>query len=111
MPQHAPVEPLESNFGVERPFSLGVEEELILVGDDLRPLERAAEMVADAQPDDGEIVRELFTAMVESNSRVSSNAGEAVEKLVRGEMGGADSLAVPLDVSVGDGHTWDDAGH
>ena len=36
---------------------------------------------------------------------------EAVEELVRREMGGAYGLAVPLDVSVGAGRTWDDAGH
>jgi DNA polymerase I len=35
----------------------------------------------------------------------------AVEELVRREMGGAYRLAVPLDVSVGVGRTWDDAGH
>jgi DNA polymerase I len=36
---------------------------------------------------------------------------EAVEQLVRTEMGGAYRLAVPLDVSIGVGRTWDDAGH
>jgi len=36
---------------------------------------------------------------------------EALEALVRREMGGAFDLAVPLDVSVGIGRTWDDAGH
>ncbi|HLZ37369.1 MAG TPA: DNA polymerase, partial [Mycobacteriales bacterium] len=35
----------------------------------------------------------------------------AVEELVRREMGGAHTLTVPLDVSVGVGRTWDDAGH
>ncbi len=34
-----------------------------------------------------------------------------VEALVRREMGGAYPLAAPLDVSVGVGRTWDDAGH
>ena len=42
---------------------------------------------------------------------VAPGEREAVEQLVRGEMGDAYSLAVPLDVSVGVGHTWDDAGH
>src|SRR5262249_7321743 len=39
--------------------------------------------------------------------------GERVvlEELVRREMGDAFELAVPLDVSVGFGRTWDDAGH
>jgi DNA polymerase-1 len=36
---------------------------------------------------------------------------EALEALVRKEMGGAYPLSVPLDVSVGIGRTWDEAGH
>jgi DNA polymerase-1 len=36
---------------------------------------------------------------------------EAVEALVRAEMGGAYPLDVPLDVSVGVGRTWHDAAH
>ena len=36
---------------------------------------------------------------------------EAVEQLVRSQMGGAYRLSVELDVSVGVGRTWDDAGH
>ena len=42
---------------------------------------------------------------------VASGERTAVEELVRAEMGGAYRLAVPLDVSVGVGRTWDDAGH
>jgi DNA polymerase-1 len=34
-----------------------------------------------------------------------------VDRLVRAEMGGAYPLSVPLDVSIGVGRTWDDAGH
>jgi DNA polymerase I len=34
-----------------------------------------------------------------------------VETLVRREMGAAYSLAVPLEVSIGLGHSWDDAAH
>ena len=81
MPQRAPVEPLESNFGVEAPFALGVEEELLLVGDDLRPLDRATEVVENAAPEEGEIVRELFSSMLESNSQVCSDASEAIVAL------------------------------
>jgi DNA polymerase-1 len=36
---------------------------------------------------------------------------EQVEALVREGMGGAVALTVPLDVSVGVGRTWEDAGH
>ena len=35
----------------------------------------------------------------------------ALEELVRREMGAAYALSVPLDVSVGVGRTWQDAGH
>ena len=35
----------------------------------------------------------------------------ALEELVRAQMGGAYPLSVPLDVSIGVGRTWDDAGH
>jgi DNA polymerase-1 len=42
---------------------------------------------------------------------VAPGEREAVEQLVRAQMGGAYTLAVPMDVSVGVGRTWDDAGH
>ena len=42
---------------------------------------------------------------------VAQGEREALETLVRREMGGAYPLTVPLDVSVGVGVTWDDAGH
>ncbi|MCU1601074.1 MAG: polymerase, partial [Frankiales bacterium] len=42
---------------------------------------------------------------------VAPGEREQLETLVRREMGGAYPLSVPLDVSVGVGRTWDDAGH
>ncbi len=42
---------------------------------------------------------------------VAPGEAAALEALVRREMGGAYPLSVPLDVSVGIGRTWDDAGH
>ena len=42
---------------------------------------------------------------------VADGEREALEAMVRREMGGAYPLTVPLDVSVGIGRTWDDAGH
>jgi DNA polymerase I len=42
---------------------------------------------------------------------VAPGEREAVEAMVRSQMGGAYRLAVELDVSVGVGRTWDDAGH
>ena len=42
---------------------------------------------------------------------VAAGEREAVEELVRREMGSAYQLDVALDVTVGVGATWDDAGH
>jgi DNA polymerase I len=42
---------------------------------------------------------------------VAQGEREALEALVRREMAGAAELSVPLDVSVGVGHTWHEAGH
>ncbi|HEY6745009.1 MAG TPA: DNA polymerase I [Mycobacteriales bacterium] len=42
---------------------------------------------------------------------VAPGERETVEALVRSQMGGAYRLSVELDVSVGVGRTWDDAGH
>ncbi|WP_238343108.1 DNA polymerase I [Nocardioides cynanchi] len=42
---------------------------------------------------------------------VAEGERETLEDIVRREMGAAASLAVPLDVSVGTGHSWHDAAH
>ncbi|MGC4112484.1 MAG: DNA polymerase I [Nocardioides sp.] len=42
---------------------------------------------------------------------VAPGEREALEEIVRREMGGAADLAVPLDVSVGTGRSWHDAAH
>ena len=42
---------------------------------------------------------------------VADGEREQLEALVRREMGGAYPLTVPLEVSVGVGRTWDEAGH
>ena len=42
---------------------------------------------------------------------VATGERDQVEELVRSEMGSAYQLDVPLDVSVGHGKTWDEAGH
>ena len=42
---------------------------------------------------------------------VASGERDALEKLVREQMAGAADLSVPLDVSVGVGRTWHEAGH
>ena len=70
-----------SNFGIEAPFALGVEEELLLLGPDGDLHEHGAAVVREVDPDEGEVVGELFKAMVESNSDVSRNAAEATAAL------------------------------
>jgi DNA polymerase-1 len=42
---------------------------------------------------------------------VAAGERQQLEALVRREMGTAYPLTLPLDVSVGAGRTWDDAGH
>ncbi len=42
---------------------------------------------------------------------VAPGERDAVEPLVREQMGAAADLAVPLDVSVGSGRSWHEAGH
>ena len=42
---------------------------------------------------------------------VAPGEAEALEALVRKAMGGAADLRVPLDVQVGLGRSWQDAGH
>jgi DNA polymerase-1 len=42
---------------------------------------------------------------------VAKGEREPVEELVRREMGAAAELSVPLDVSIGSGATWQEAGH
>src|SRR5215211_640246 len=89
---------LESNFGTEAPFALGVEEELLLVGRDNQLVDRGRPVVRAADPDEGEVDRELFQSMVESRSSVVCRAGDAVRELaaVRRELldSGARIMAV-----------------
>ena len=71
----------EVNFGVAEPFALGVEEELLLVGPDRMLHERGPQVARESDPDEGEVVGELFKAMVESNSDISADAREATATL------------------------------
>src|SRR5215211_843278 len=74
-------DPWQDNFGAEAPFALGVEEELLLVGDDNDLINKASRLLREAEPDSGEVDGELFTTMVETRSEVSARAGEALEAL------------------------------
>ena len=104
-----PTDLWESSFGIETPFSLGVEEELLLVGPDNELADRSSHIVRDASPLRGDVGRELFKAMVESRSDISRNVGEAIAALreVRRELvdSGARILGVGVhpDASTGEG--------
>ena len=71
----------QDNFGAAAPFALGVEEELLLVGDDNELIDKASRLLREAEPDAGDVDGELFKAMVEARSEVSANAGEALDAL------------------------------
>jgi DNA polymerase-1 len=60
---------------------------------------------------DGMRSRLLLQVHDELVLEVAAGEREALEALVRKEMGEAYELAVPLDVSIGVGRTWDEAGH
>jgi carboxylate-amine ligase len=71
----------ESRFGIEPPFSLGVEEELLLVDPDNQLADHSARIVREADPAQGDVDRELFKAMVESRSEISANVRQAISAL------------------------------
>jgi carboxylate-amine ligase len=76
-------DPWTSEFGLEAPFALGVEEELLLVDEHNELRDGSRRVLREADPDDGHVTGELFQAMVETNSEVSETAAEATETLRR----------------------------
>jgi len=64
-----------------------------------------------ALDDQGLTSRILLQVHDELVLEVAPGESQAVEELVRSEMGRAADLRVPLDVSVGIGRDWQTAGH
>jgi glutamate---cysteine ligase / carboxylate-amine ligase len=99
----------ESRFGIEPPFALGVEEELLLVGPDNQLADRSARIVREANPAHGDVDRELFKAMVETRSDISRNVRQAIAALreIRREVVDSGSrimgVGVHPDASPGEG--------
>jgi DNA polymerase-1 len=60
---------------------------------------------------DGLRSRMLLQVHDELVFEVAEGERDALESLVREQMGGAADLLVPLDVSVGTGHSWHEAAH
>lgn len=73
--------PSEVNFGAEPAFTIGVEEELLVVDADHRLADRGPAAVRAAEPDRGEVGGELFEAMVEARSDPSPTVKAAVQTL------------------------------
>jgi DNA polymerase-1 len=67
--------------------------------------------VAGALRDEGMASRMLLQVHDELVIEVAPGERDALEALVRREMGSAYPMRVPLDVSVGHGRTWHEAGH
>ena len=74
-------EPWASNFGVQPPFALGVEEELLLVDDDFGLRDRDPEMLGELDAGAGSVESELFRAMVEAQSPISATTRQATAAL------------------------------
>jgi DNA polymerase-1 len=64
-----------------------------------------------ALADEGLSSRMLLQVHDELVFEVATGERDTVERLVRREMGAAADLRVPLEVSVGIGRTWHEAGH
>jgi DNA polymerase-1 len=67
--------------------------------------------VADALRQQSLASRMLLQVHDELVLEVAPGEREQVESLVRAQMAAAATLAVPLDVSIGEGHTWHEATH
>jgi carboxylate-amine ligase len=73
---------VEHQFGREADFALGIEEELLLVdAKTLRPANVASEIIAALHPDHGELMNDLYEALIESVTPVVRSAPEGMEVL------------------------------
>ena len=90
----------ETNFGSHDAYSLGIEEELLLVGADHELLDHGAEVLDRAAPDRGALAGELFAAMVEGKSPICSTVADAAGALreVRRELLRSDARIIGAGV-------------
>ena len=75
---------IEAHFGESSPFSVGVEEELmVLDGDSLLLVPRAAEVIAAGECADlpGTLKSELFASALELTTDICESADQAAEAL------------------------------
>ena len=73
---------MEHRFGLEADFAIGIEEELLLVDAVThRPANIASKLVAAVSPERGEVMNDLYEALIETSTPVVRSAGEGVETL------------------------------
>ncbi len=72
----------EHRFGTSSPFSLGVEEELLLIGEDRRLAPGAEEVIANLDPAlAGSVSTEIFATEIELKTGICADAGQALAEL------------------------------
>jgi carboxylate-amine ligase len=72
----------EHRFGTSSPFSLGVEEELLLIGEDRRLAPLAEEVIAGLDPAFAKSVStEIFATEIELKTGICADAGQALAEL------------------------------
>lgn len=73
---------MEHHFGEAPDFALGIEEELLLVdAETFRPANVASEIIAALQAEHGELMNDVYEALIESVTPVVRSAHEGVEVL------------------------------
>ena len=84
-------------FGQSSPFSLGVEEELLLIGEDRRLAAVAEQVIARLDPTYAEgVSTEIFATEIELKTGICSDAGQALSDLTLLRQGARDAGAVLL---------------
>ena len=73
---------MEHRFGLEAEFALGIEEELLLVDPvTYRPENVASDLVSAVVPERGEVMNDLYEALIETSTPIVRSAPEGVETL------------------------------
>jgi carboxylate-amine ligase len=73
---------VEHRFGLEADFALGIEEELLLVDPvTYRPENIASDLVATIVPERGDIMNDLYEALIETSTPIVRSAPEGIETL------------------------------
>jgi carboxylate-amine ligase len=73
---------VEHAFGLAADFALGIEEELLLIDPvTYRPENRASELVSAVAPERGDVMNDLYEALIETSTPIVRSVPEGVEAL------------------------------